>query len=225
MAKKSRARGVSSDGEKLLSFRKARGWSQESAAHKAGVSDKVIRKAEAGGRIDASSLAALVKLYSSEEAAVGLADLMATPSPSDSEDEDIALLVKWLDACWARRSPERVRILAAGEIRLHCEAGTLHGQSDILSRLERIWEAFSHFQCAIKQTSVSGVKTACIWQLSMEHTGAWHGIEPTGNRITILANTMARIHLGEIVECWEYWDPRAIYRELLKRSEDFDQAS
>jgi transcriptional regulator with XRE-family HTH domain len=212
-----RQRGFLVRGDLLRALRLARDWTQEEAAYRAGLSEKLVRKAESGGRIDATSLAALAALYDLPSEGVGPEDLLA--ERLDSRGMDFApmgasVLVAWMMGIWNRRSLDTIDRLAAVDLEYHCELGTLRNAAAVRMRIEGIWQCFNDFQLAIERTAVAGEKVVCRWRLAMTHTGEWHGMEPTGRRICVLGTTSARLEKDKIAECWEFWDPQAAYREL-----------
>ncbi len=62
-------------GAKVAALRNQLGWTQEMLAEKAGYSDRLIRKAEAGGSVSAGTLTALAKTFQEHGVQVLAADL------------------------------------------------------------------------------------------------------------------------------------------------------
>ena len=52
------------------------------------------------------------------------------------------------------------------------------------------------------------------WTLTMQHTGPFLGIEPTGKRITARGMSIQRFVDGKILEAWDNWDQLAVMAQL-----------
>jgi transcriptional regulator with XRE-family HTH domain len=74
-----RSRSFPVNGVLLQSLRVASGWTQEETATRSDLSDRLIRKAEAGGPLEIQSIAVLAQLYSSVERRFTPDDLLADP--------------------------------------------------------------------------------------------------------------------------------------------------
>lgn len=72
-----RARSFLVDGRRLQLLRAGHGWTQQEAAERAGFSDRLIRKAEAGGPLQTQTIAILAELYSTRERPLRPGDLLA----------------------------------------------------------------------------------------------------------------------------------------------------
>jgi len=77
-----RARSFLVNGQLLRLLRASRGWTQQDAAERAGFSDRLIRKAESGGPLQAHSIAVLAELYSTSERPLTAGDLLIRPPRS-----------------------------------------------------------------------------------------------------------------------------------------------
>lgn len=222
MSGTSRKRGLHVDGNTLRELRHARRWSQEEAACRSGLSDKLIRKAERSGLIDANSVAALATLYSTAEASVRPADLIIAPSPdiTSSGSDGSALLGRWLTEIWGERSLDAIDRIAAPELVFHCELGTLVSLAAVRQRMADLRRSFGGIRLSVERIAQTKLTVMCRWRLTMTHIGDWRGIEPTGKRVETLVITTARFQADRLVECWEFWEPGPVYRELLRRVND-----
>lgn len=67
----------------------------------------------------------------------------------------------------------------------------------------QLWKtAFPDLEITLHDTIEEGDRVAYRFTLSGTHRGTFHGIEPTGRRITLDAMSIARIVGGRIVEEW-----------------------
>ena len=64
-------------GRWLRSLRISRGWTQQDAAERAGLSDRTIRNAEMGGPLELRSIALLAELYSAPGSLITAKDILA----------------------------------------------------------------------------------------------------------------------------------------------------
>lgn len=74
-------RGIKTNGEQLRQLRQARGWTQEEMASAVGCSERTIRNAERGERIDLGTLRQMAECLS--------VDLVAVSCPLDSDQQEL----------------------------------------------------------------------------------------------------------------------------------------
>lgn len=74
-----RLRSFRVKGSLLRSLRLARGWTQQEAAERSGMTDRFIRKAEAGQPLELKSIALLAELYGTPESPLSPQQLLAEP--------------------------------------------------------------------------------------------------------------------------------------------------
>lgn len=74
-----RLRSFRVKGSLLRSLRLARGWTQHEAAERSGMTDRFIRKAEAGQPLELKSIALLAELYGTPESPLSPQQLLAEP--------------------------------------------------------------------------------------------------------------------------------------------------
>jgi len=197
-------------GALLRSLRRSLGWTQEQAAREAHASDRFIRKAEAGGPLELRSIALLAALYSTRERPLTPLELLAEQSAAlpVSVNGDARHLVDWLDAIWNIGRLEAIDESADPQLSFHCELGTLNSPSEFRRRIDRIRRSFSGFCLQIHEASESGGTAACLWQMTMKHTGVWRGIDASHRQVAAWGTTTVRFQSGRIVEGWEHWDPQ-----------------
>jgi steroid delta-isomerase-like uncharacterized protein len=202
----------------LRLLRLAREWSQEEAADEAGLSDRLIRKAEAGGPIRPNTVAALAKAYGSREAPLCAEDLLAEVPlvlhPITGPNSQ--LLARWLDDIWNKGRLETIDELVADSISFHCEVGVLRDVHELRERIADMRQAFREFRLTMRDIRGDDDRVVCRWRMSMIHAGVWRGILPTNRLVSVEGITTVRIHDGRIVEGWEYWDPQLIYQQLAQ---------
>jgi transcriptional regulator with XRE-family HTH domain len=208
-----RSRSFAVNGKLLRSCRVAKGWTQDDAAAKAGVSDRLIRKAESGGPLEIQSIAILAQLYSTADRRLTPDDLLAEPlvpdivtSPSSSASRPEALVRRFLDELWNQRRYDVIDELATPDCVLHAEGRDLHGRAAIHQRATEVHAALSDIDLRIQELTVVNDLVICRWRATFAVTGVWRGMPPTGKRLIVRASTWIRVAAGWLVEGWDYWD-------------------
>lgn len=207
-----RARGLLVAGERLRALRQARRWSQRRAAERAGVSDRLIRRAENGGPLELKSLDLLAQLYSSLEQPLTVDDLIASPLPPRGAEVDAGhheeLLRRWFNEVWNQGRLAAIGELAAPDCVLYAEGVTFRGPAEIRKRAERIRASFSNFRVEIDEIATHRDLVVGRWRMRMTNTGEWMGLPPTRKRLVVHGSTWMRIHDGRVSERWDCWDMR-----------------
>jgi steroid delta-isomerase-like uncharacterized protein len=218
-----RPRSFAVSGTLLSELRASRDWTQQEAAHKAGFSDRLIRKAEAGKKIDVHTITILAKLYSTSDRVLTPQDLLAEPrSPSSSEplappapDQSAMspiqeLVVRWFAQIWNERRLKAIDELAAPDIVLHAEGRQFRGRRSIRRRFAELHAAFSNTALVMEELTARDDSVICRWRLAMTHTGPWLGWPATNKRLIAHGSSWMRIESGLIRESWEYWEQQQL---------------
>jgi transcriptional regulator with XRE-family HTH domain len=208
-----RSRAFAVNGALLRTFRIASGWTQEDAAAKARVSDRLVRKAESGGPLEIRSIAILARLYSSPERLLAPDDLLAEAISSPSGESAFipvsgagALVRRFLDELWNQQRYEVIDELLPPDCVLHAEGRDLCGRAAIRQRAVEVHNAFSEVDLRVQELTMLSDIVICRWRATFVVTGAWRGMLPTGKRLMVRASTWIRIQDGWLAEGWDYWD-------------------
>jgi steroid delta-isomerase-like uncharacterized protein len=208
-----RSRSFAVDGQLLRACRIALGWTQDDSAAKAGVSDRLIRKAESGGPLEIQSIAILAQLYSTAERRLTPDDLLAEPvarviakSSSSSTSQGEVMVRRWFQEMWNERKFETIDELLAPDCVLHAEGRELHGRAAMYRRAQEFFAAFDRFIVEINDLTVQGDLVICRWLVRMTQTGPWLGLPPTGKRLIVRGSTWIRVANGYLAEGWDYWN-------------------
>jgi transcriptional regulator with XRE-family HTH domain len=200
-------------GPLLRSFRVARGWIQRDAAERAGLSERLLKKAEAGEPIELKSIAILAALYSTREAPLTPEDLLAVApdcSVGFGAVSKEALARRWFDELWNLGRLDAIDELAAPEVILHAHGDDLHGPAAIHRHMEAMRAAFGDFAFVVDAVMGHANVVSVRWRLALTHTGVWMGEPPSGRRFVIHGSSWIRIDGGLLREAWEYWAQRHI---------------
>jgi transcriptional regulator with XRE-family HTH domain len=207
-----RSRSFAVDGNLLRACRVASGWTQEDAAAKAGVSDRLVRKAESGGPLEIQSIAILAQLYSTTNRCLTpddlLAESVAAPSgnwASSPASRAEALVRRFFDELWNQRRFEAIDELLSPDCVLHAEGRELRGRTATYRRAEELFAAFGEFAIDIQDLSSHDDLVVCRWRLRMMQTAIWCGCLPTGQRRIVHGSSWIRVESAWLIEGWDYW--------------------
>ena len=187
-------RGIAVRGNLLRQLRQQAQWTQEQAAARAKVSDKLIRKAEAGGPIQFSSVQILASIYSRPGHLVDPKELLLLNQPVD-------LLRSLLRNLWTDNWRMTIDSKVAADVIVHCESGTLTGRNDFLDRYELLRQEVLDGQIEIEDGKSDQTRATCRWKQSPTQVR-----QPTQCLIRSGTMTIA-VAQNMIHEIWDFWDP------------------
>jgi steroid delta-isomerase-like uncharacterized protein len=199
-------------GARLRAWRIAFGWTQHDAAARAGVSDRLIRKAEAGQPIGLNSINLLAQLYSTPERRVTPRELLAEPAArlhlASEQAELEAFVRRWFAEIWNQDRLEAIQEMAAHDC-LYCVGGTLlQGSDELRLHVEAARRAFQDLRVDVEQVAARGAWVASHWQATMTHCGPWMGAPPTNKQMIVRGATWMRVEEQLLREGWTYWEPQ-----------------
>lgn len=212
-------------GELLRALRRERGWTQEEAAHRARVSEKLLRKAEQGGRVDGRSLAALAAIFAENaRRSFTSQDLLGETGPSTSTKHEsfaavdaesrsgtsaaCVLLDRWLRAIWERSTLDAINRWASPAIVFHCEMGILHGCDALRRRYERLLAELGAVDLMIDALVGTSETAACRWRMRTKVAST--------SELVIGGMTDIRSANGMIHEASEFLDSRQQLERLAE---------
>jgi transcriptional regulator with XRE-family HTH domain len=199
------------DANQLRRLRAAHGRSQEEAAERAGVTDRLIRKAEAGKPIEVRSIARIAAAFSTSENPIAPGDLLARYV----NNTNCRHLKSWLDQIWNQRKLDAIDELADPEIEFHCEKGLLLGRDLLRQRLRDIQSLYDRFEAWIEQLDDQGDVVVCRWRMTITLPQPdRRPNRPRNHSFPCL--TLMRFLEGRIVEGWEFWDPQVALRQAME---------
>lgn len=210
----SRARGLPVAGELLRSLTVARSWTQRKAAERAGVCERLIRKAENGGPLEEKSIELLAQLYSTPDGPLSVDDLIGAPRRHRGGKAELhhheRLLRRWFDDVWNRGRLEAIDELSWPNCVFYAEGAALRGPAEIRRRADAIRAGFSDFDIRFEQVATHHDLVIGRWRMSMTNTGVWMEMPPTNERIVVHGSTWMRVYNGRLAERWDYWELQQI---------------
>jgi predicted ester cyclase len=208
-------------GEFLRSLRKLRGWTQAEAAARADLTDRVIRKAEGGGPLEAKTVAQLALLYSGENQRLEPEDLLLDATAAAESKSGLSLEArfrKWFESCWVQFNLDVIEELSVPEIVIRTESGTVRGHAEIRAWMLDMHKSFSDFDYSLEEVLDLGATVAARWKLASTHTGQWLDLPPTGRRIVVHGVSWVELVGDKFANAWDFWDPGLIYEQLAVAS-------
>jgi transcriptional regulator with XRE-family HTH domain len=213
-----RHRSFAVRGDFLRSLRMARGWTQKEAARRADVSDRLVRKAEAGGPLEAKTISALAALYRTPELRLEPEQLMSDSGAVEREPPAGGSLAervqRWFDGQWRDLNLDVIDELAIPDFVFHAEWGVIHGAAEMKERVLKFREFFSDIDMVADEVIDLGDAIAVRWRATMTHSGTWLGVPPTGKRIVIWGSSWVEMVGDKFGDAWDFWDPGLIHQQL-----------
>ena len=220
-AEKPRNRPVTANGECLRALRIARGWTQRDAARRAGVSDRLIRKAESGAPLGPVTIRILADLYESPEAAITSSGPPRGPAGPSQVSSAAAMLRRFFDEVWNRGNLGVIDEMLHPEIQYHNESGVVHNREEMRERFQKLRECFSDFEAVVQQITDHDQFVVCRWRIALTHSGAWLDLAPTHRRVVVHGSTWVEIADGKFGgRAWDFWDPGLLYQQLAGTAEN-----
>ena len=213
-------KSVRIDGEMLRRFRLDAGLTQEALAAAVGCSDRLIRKAEAGGPIGTETLADFITVFNDAgcQPPVTLSDLTL------AEDNLRDLAHVWFDTAFNRRDPGCVDRFMHPDVEIYVEGTVNHGRDAIRRRVETILAGFAELTITVEQTHVSEDSLVVYWCVVKRHTGTFLGIEPTGRWADVRGSSMVTFRDGLIATVRDHWDVQDLIQQLTGPADSTDRS-
>jgi transcriptional regulator with XRE-family HTH domain len=205
-----RGRSFRVNGSLLRSLRQAKGWTQQEAADKAGFSDRLIRKAEAGEAIDLQSIALLAQLYSSADTKLTLNGLLDEPLDASGPRSDArqieAVVRRWYEEVWNNGRFDLIDEFVSPDCVLHAKGSELRGPAAIRERMEATRAAFRNLVLTVDQLAIEDNVAVVRWHAGFLHAGSWSGEAPTGETMEIYGSSWITVRVGLVEQIWQVID-------------------
>lgn len=216
-----RRRTVAVRGDILRAARISCGWTQRDAALKAGLTDRIVRKAEAGGRLDRSTIAALARVYELPEAALTSgtsreAESSRTARAPNELSVAAAKAKRFMEEAWNDQNLDVLDELLPPTFSFYHESGVVQGRDEMRQRIAGFQKLFD--RCRIQIDSVTDFDGFIFirWTFAFTHTGEWLGLAPTNRRVSFHGTSWVETVNGDLGNAWDYWDVNAVYKMLAE---------
>jgi steroid delta-isomerase-like uncharacterized protein len=126
------------------------------------------------------------------------------------------LVRRAIDEVWNRGDYSGLDEFVARDLVVHAATPgqELHGQEGIKRFYTMLRTAFPDIHFAIEDQVAADDRVVTRWSAHATHRGAFNGIPPTGNRITLTGIDIDRLAGGKVVECWPQVDELSLLRQL-----------
>lgn len=130
--------------------------------------------------------------------------------------ETKAVIRRLIEEIWNKHDLSAVEALIAPNYIAHDPATpeTITGIAGFKQFYNAYTTAFPDQHFTIEELVAEGDRVACRWSVEATHTGALHGIEPTGRRIRVTGTTISRIENGKVVEDHIQWDALGLMQQI-----------
>jgi predicted ester cyclase len=129
-----------------------------------------------------------------------------------SEAEAIAR--RWAHDGVAKGLVEVFELLVSADAIDHSGPTDVRGVEGFKTRTRAVHEAFAELAVTVEDVLVDGDKIAWRWTLTATHGGPFHGVAPTGRRVTMTGMNIQRVANGRIVEHWSNADQLGLLRQV-----------
>lgn len=201
------------DQDVMKSLRHTVGLTQSEAADRAGYSERVLRKIEAGQPIKRQTLDDFLQVYretASENLEIDPSDVLVTSPKADLEE----LVREWFRRAFNERDLSVIDDIAHPDVVLNSEGVSRRGRAVIKERISSVLEGFNPIRVTIDDVFVINDYTMTYWSVTKTHVGEFLGIAPTGKIVEVKGSSMARFHKRKIVEVRDHWDVQDLVQKL-----------
>lgn len=200
------ARSFRVSGRLLTSLRLARGWTQLEAADRAGISERLIRKAEAGESLGLRSIAILADLYSTAQSPLSLDGLVSEPLGAALYELGIESIARrWHNELWNLGRLEIVDELAVTDCVLHAHDRYICGHAAVRRYIRSTRAAMGDFKLVAQPPTVFSDLAVTRWRLRLKNPPPQLAGGSGDERSVIRGSTWIRVADGLLCEAWKYW--------------------
>jgi steroid delta-isomerase-like uncharacterized protein len=104
--------------------------------------------------------------------------------------------------------------LVSSDFVAHASSEDIHGATGMKQFVASLRQAFPDLLMTIQDQVAEGDKVVTRWTARGTHTGAFHGIPPTGKEGSMTGIDIDRVVAGKTVECWTSTDDLGLLQQL-----------
>jgi len=132
-----------------------------------------------------------------------------------STDENKALANRWTEEIWNQGNMAAVDALCAPNFTFNYPFPGMQPNSDSYKKVVVAYRtAFHSLHLTNEIVIAEGDMVALRWVGQSVHQGEFMGIAPTGKKLTMTGNTIARIEGGKIAEEWTEMDGLGLMQQI-----------
>ncbi|MBX3417991.1 MAG: helix-turn-helix domain-containing protein [Pirellulaceae bacterium] len=202
-------RSVHANGPELKRLRACLGLTQEDLAAQIDYSDRVIRRAENGQRVDYRTLKTLHEFFVLSGLEVGFTEIVAGDSEATTEESpnlhrSVDLVSFWFDQIFHKRSVEIVNYLAVDDVTFCLNGEQGAGRKSLVGHLNKLLEEHVEICWELLQICSGEDWTMVQWQ-SQRLAGETHREHLRDFKWKLVSGiTSFRLSDERIVEIWEF---------------------
>ena len=133
-----------------------------------------------------------------------------------SEEENVAIILRWLDEGWSKGNLAVADELIDPEFTVHGAGGQpVRSGIEGVKQLVTAWRTgFPDGRMIVDDIFAEGDKVAIRMHWQGTHTGPFGTIAPTGRTVTVTSIGIDRVADGKVVEGWGELDMLGMYEQL-----------
>jgi steroid delta-isomerase-like uncharacterized protein len=131
-----------------------------------------------------------------------------------SKDDVKELISIYIEKVWNGADPSALNELTTPDFRYHLGGQPPRDLPAMLQFLRELRGAFPDWRVQIETMVAEGHSAAVRWTARATHSGAFHGVPPSGKQISVCGINVYRIEEGKIVREWEQMDSLGMLQQL-----------
>ena len=130
-------------------------------------------------------------------------------------EENKALAARWTEEIWNQGSMAAIDGLCTPNFTFNYAPPGMPPDRESYKKVVAMYRnAFHGLRLTNEIVIAEGDKVAIRWQGQSEHKGEFMGIAPTGKKVTMTGNSIARIESGKIAEEWTEMDSVGLMQQI-----------
>ncbi len=124
------------------------------------------------------------------------------------------IVLDYIDAVWNRKDEAALKAKTTSDFIYHLGDQLKFDHTAFMNFLIMTHQAFPDWKVKPDTVIAEGSMVAVQWSGEVTHGGIFHGIPPTGKKITVSGINIYKLTEGKIAEEWEQTDTISILRQL-----------
>lgn len=131
-----------------------------------------------------------------------------------SRDEAKKLISKYIEEVWNNADLNALDDLTSAKYTYHFGSQPPRNKAALQQFLQAVHVAFPDWRVRIQSIIADGNTVAVQWEGSVTHEGVFHGIPPTGKKISVCGINIYQIEGGKIAKELEQMDSLGMLQQL-----------